>query len=38
VKAEIKEIREQAKLKGEIPLSQLVDYRLLQEVLTEIKR
>jgi ABC-type nitrate/sulfonate/bicarbonate transport system substrate-binding protein len=38
VKAEIKEIREQAKLKGEIPVSQLVDYRLLEEVLAEMKR
>ena len=38
VKAEIKEIREQAKLKGEIPASQLVDYRLLEEVLAETKR
>jgi ABC-type nitrate/sulfonate/bicarbonate transport system substrate-binding protein len=38
VKAEIKEIREQAKLKGEIPISQLVDYRLLEEVLAETKR
>jgi NitT/TauT family transport system substrate-binding protein len=38
VKAEIKEIREQAKLKGEIPVSQLVNYKLLEEVLTEMKR
>jgi NitT/TauT family transport system substrate-binding protein len=38
VKAEIKEIREQAKLKGEIPTSQLVDYKLLEEVLAEAKR
>jgi NitT/TauT family transport system substrate-binding protein len=38
VKAEIKEIREQAKLKGEISVSQLVDYRLLEEVLAEMKR
>jgi NitT/TauT family transport system substrate-binding protein len=38
VKAEIKEIREQAKLKGEIPVSQLVNYRLLEEVLAEMKR
>jgi hypothetical protein len=38
VKAEIKEIREQAKLKGEIPITQLVDYRLLEEVLAETKR
>ena len=38
VKAEIKEIREQAKLKGEIPVTQLVDYRLLEEVLSETKR
>lgn len=38
VKAEIKEIRERAKLKGEIPVSQLVDYRLLEEVLAEAKR
>jgi NitT/TauT family transport system substrate-binding protein len=38
VRAEIKEIREQAKLKGEIPISQLVDYKLLEEVLAEMKR
>lgn len=38
VKAEIKEIREQAKLKSEIPTSQLVDYKLLNEVLAETKR
>lgn len=38
VKAEIKEIREQAKLKSEIPISQLVDYRLLEEILAETKR
>ncbi len=38
VKAEIEEIRERAKLKGEIPVSQLVDYRLLKEVLAEMKR
>src|SRR6476469_7123278 len=33
VKVEIKEIREQAKIKAEIPISQLVDYKLLEEVL-----
>ena len=38
VKAEIKEIREHAKLKGEVPISQLVDYKLLEEVLAEAKR
>ncbi len=38
VKVEIKEIREQAKIKAEIPVSQLVDYKLLQEVLAEMKR
>lgn len=38
VKAEIKEIREQAKLRGDIPIGQLVDYRLLKEVLAETKR
>jgi len=38
VKIEIKEIREQAKIKAEIPVSQLVDYKLLQEVLAEMKR
>jgi len=38
VKVEIKEIREQAKIKAEIPVSQLVDYKLLEEVLAEIKR
>jgi NitT/TauT family transport system substrate-binding protein len=38
VKAEIKEIREQAKLKTEIPVSQVLDYKLLMEVLAEMKR
>lgn len=38
VKAEIKEIQEQVKLKGEVPVSQLVDYKLLMEVLAEMKR
>jgi ABC-type nitrate/sulfonate/bicarbonate transport system substrate-binding protein len=38
VRAEIKEIREQAKLKGEIPVTQIVNYRLLEEVLAEMKR
>ena len=38
VKAEIKEIREQAKLKTEIPVSQVLDYKLLMEVLAELKR
>jgi NitT/TauT family transport system substrate-binding protein len=38
IKAEIKEIREQAKLKGEIPVSQVVNYKLLMEVLAETKR
>ena len=38
VKAEIREIREQAKIKGEIPVTQLVDYRLLEEVLAEMKK
>jgi len=38
VKAEIKEIRQQVKLKGEVPVSQLVDYKLLMEVLAEMKR
>ena len=38
VKIEIKEIREQAKIKAEIPVSQLVDYKLLEEVLAEMKR
>jgi ABC-type nitrate/sulfonate/bicarbonate transport system substrate-binding protein len=35
---EIKEIREQAKIKAEVPVSQLVNYRLLEEVLAEMKR
>ena len=30
--------REQVKLKGEVPVSQLVDYKLLMEVLAEMKR
>jgi ABC-type nitrate/sulfonate/bicarbonate transport system substrate-binding protein len=38
VKVEIKEIREQAKIKAEIPVSQLVDYKLLEEVVAEMKR
>jgi NitT/TauT family transport system substrate-binding protein len=38
VKAEIKEIREQAKIKAEVSLSQVVDYKLLEEVLAEMKR
>jgi len=38
IKSEIKEIREQAKLKAEISTSQLVDYKLLEEVLAETKR
>ena len=38
VKIEIKEIREQAKIKAEISVSQLVDYKLLEEVLAEMKR
>jgi ABC-type nitrate/sulfonate/bicarbonate transport system substrate-binding protein len=38
VKAEIKEIREQVKIKNEIPVSQVLDYKLLEEVLAEGKR
>ena len=38
VKIEIKEIREQAKIKAEVPVSQVVDYKLLEEVLAETKR
>jgi ABC-type nitrate/sulfonate/bicarbonate transport system substrate-binding protein len=38
VKAEIQEIRAQVKLKGAVPVSQLVDYKLLMEVLAEMKR
>ena len=38
VKVEIKEIREQAKIKAEIPVNQVVDYKLLEEVLAEMKR
>ncbi len=38
VKIEIKEIREQAKIKAEVPVSQVVDYKLLEEVLAEMKR
>jgi len=38
VKAEIKEIREQAKIKADVPVSQVVDYKLLEEVLAEMKR
>src|SRR5262249_37582078 len=38
IKAEIREIREQAKIKSDIPTSQVVDYKLLEEVLAEMKR
>jgi signal recognition particle GTPase len=38
VKLEIKEIREQAKIKADVPVSQVVDYKLLEEVLAEMKR
>ncbi len=38
VKAEIKEIREQAKIKADVPVSQVVDYKLLEEVLAEMKK
>jgi len=38
VKLEIKEIREQAKSKTEVAVSQVVDYKLLEEVLAEMKR
>jgi ABC-type nitrate/sulfonate/bicarbonate transport system substrate-binding protein len=38
VMAEIKEIREQVKIKADIPVGQLVDFKLLEEVLDEMKR
>ena len=38
IRVEIKEIREQAKIKAEVPVSQVVDYKLLEEVLAEMKR
>ena len=38
VKVEIREIREQAKIKAEVPVSQVIDYKLLEEVLAEMKR
>ena len=38
VKTEIKDIRESAKIKAEVPVSQVVDYKLLEEVLAEMKR
>lgn len=38
VKLEIRDIREQAKIKAEVPVSQLVDYKLLEEVLAEMKK
>lgn len=38
VKLEIREIREQAKIKAEVPVSQVVDYKLLEEVLAEMKK
>lgn len=38
VKLEIRDIREQTKIKAEVPVSQVVDYKLLEEVLAEMKR
>jgi len=38
VMAEIEFIRTQAKIKGQVPISQLVDYTLLKEVLSDLKR
>jgi len=38
VKLEIKDIRESAKIKAEVPVSQVADYKLLEEVLAEMKR
>ncbi len=38
VKAEIEDLRQRLKLRGEISTSQLVDYTLLKEVLAEMKR
>lgn len=38
VRSEIESIREQAKIKGQVPVSQLVDYGLLKEVLAGMKR
>lgn len=38
VKVEIEELRKRLKIKGEISISQLVDYTLLKEVLAETKR
>jgi hypothetical protein len=38
VMAEVEELRKRLKSKGEISISQLVDYALLEEVLAEMKR
>ncbi|MBM4296495.1 MAG: ABC transporter substrate-binding protein [Deltaproteobacteria bacterium] len=38
VMAEIKEIREQVKIKADIPIGQVVDFKLLDEVLDEMRR
>lgn len=38
VRVEIRDIREQAKIKSDVPVSQVVDYKLLEEVLAEMKR
>lgn len=38
IKVEIRDIREQAKIKNEVPVSQVLDYKLLEEVLAEMKR
>lgn len=38
VMAEIEFIRTQAKIKGQVPVGQLVDYTLLKEVLADVKR
>jgi len=38
VKAEVEELQKRLKLKGEVPVSKLVDYSFLKEVLAEMKR
>ncbi len=38
IKAEMEELQKRLKIKGELPVSKLVDYTLLKEVLNEMKR
>jgi ABC-type nitrate/sulfonate/bicarbonate transport system substrate-binding protein len=38
VRAEVEFLRTQTKIKGQVPIGQLVDYTLLKEVLADVKR